>query len=38
MIQYAIHEEEFLNTCKYFREIYDSKGVQADEAKWHRVS
>jgi hypothetical protein len=24
MIQYALHEKEYLNICKYYREIYDT--------------
>ncbi|RKO94070.1 hypothetical protein BDK51DRAFT_19523 [Blyttiomyces helicus] len=33
MIQYAVHEGLSLNVCKYYREVYDTPSVQADEAK-----
>ncbi|KND02822.1 proteasome regulatory particle lid subunit RPN5 [Spizellomyces punctatus DAOM BR117] len=33
MIQYALHENQYLDVCKYFREIYDTPSVQEDEAR-----
>ncbi|KAJ1974143.1 proteasome regulatory particle subunit [Dimargaris verticillata] len=34
MIQLALHDEGYLDICKYYREIYDTPCVQADEAQW----
>ncbi|KAG5461613.1 MAG: hypothetical protein BJ554DRAFT_6166, partial [Olpidium bornovanus] len=34
MIEYATHQDEYLNICKYWREIYDTPATKADEAQW----
>lgn len=34
MIKYAIHHDEYLNACKYWREVYDTAETKADEKKW----
>lgn len=31
MVDHALHENEYLNICKYYREIYSAKSVQGDE-------
>ncbi|KAI9029370.1 PCI domain-containing protein [Hyaloraphidium curvatum] len=33
MIQYALHEKSYIDVCKYYRQIYDSKSVKDDPAK-----
>ena len=33
MIQYAIHEGQYLNVCKYYRHIYDTPIVKEDKEK-----
>lgn len=33
MIQHALHGHHYLDVCKYYREVYQTKSVQADEAK-----
>ncbi|ORY01231.1 PCI-domain-containing protein [Basidiobolus meristosporus CBS 931.73] len=37
MIQYALHEGEYLNICKYYRQIYDTESIKKDESKWKEV-
>lgn len=37
MIQYATHEEEYLNICKYWREIFDTPSIQSDPVKCHEA-
>ncbi|KAJ3336519.1 26S proteasome non-ATPase regulatory subunit 12 [Gonapodya sp. JEL0774] len=37
MIQHALHEENFLNATKYYRQVYNSKTVKDDDAKWTEV-
>ncbi|KAJ3246378.1 26S proteasome non-ATPase regulatory subunit 12 [Chytriomyces hyalinus] len=34
MIQYSIHENLFLNTCKHYRHIYDTPAVKNDQKLW----
>ncbi|KAI9205086.1 PCI domain-containing protein [Polychytrium aggregatum] len=34
MIQHAVHSDQSLNACKYYRRIYDTPSVQEDEQKW----
>ncbi|KAJ9078959.1 proteasome regulatory particle subunit, variant 2 [Entomophthora muscae] len=31
MVDHALHENEYLNICKYYREIYSTKAVESDE-------
>lgn len=31
MVEHALHENEYLNICKYYREIYSTKTVESDE-------
>ncbi|KAI0244074.1 proteasome regulatory particle subunit [Massospora cicadina] len=37
MIDHALHENEYLNICKYYREIYATKSVQSDEIERRAV-
>jgi 26S proteasome regulatory subunit N5 len=37
MIQHAMHEEQYLNVCKFYRAVYDTKSIQDDEKKWTDV-
>ncbi|KAI8970206.1 PCI domain-containing protein [Mycotypha africana] len=34
MIQHALHEDQYLNVHKFYKQIYDSESIQQDEAKW----
>ncbi|GAN08178.1 26S proteasome non-ATPase regulatory subunit 12 [Mucor ambiguus] len=34
MIQHALHEDQYLNVHKFYKQIYDSESIQEDEAKW----
>ncbi|CAO3592996.1 unnamed protein product [Absidia cylindrospora] len=34
MIQHALHEEQYLNVHKYYKQIYDSESIQQDDSKW----
>jgi 26S proteasome regulatory subunit N5 len=34
MINYYLHEKKMLDVCKCYQSIYNTKSVQADEAKW----
>lgn len=34
MISYALHTAKYLDLCKYYRAVYDSPTIQADQAKW----
>lgn len=38
MIQYAMHEKEYLEVCKYYHAVYDTPSIQEDQAKWSEVS
>ncbi|GAB5585374.1 proteasome regulatory particle subunit [Umbelopsis nana] len=37
MITHAMHEEQYLNVCKFYREVYNTISIQADEKKWTEV-
>ncbi|KAJ3207864.1 26S proteasome non-ATPase regulatory subunit 12 [Entophlyctis luteolus] len=37
MIQLSTHESNHLNTCKYFRHIYDTPRIKENEKEWLRV-
>ncbi|EXX58975.1 proteasome regulatory particle lid subunit RPN5 [Rhizophagus irregularis DAOM 197198w] len=37
MIQHALHEEQYLNVCKYYRHVYDTPLVKEDEMKWKGI-
>jgi len=37
MVEYANHEELYLDAANYYRRIYDSSSVQANEDQWMRV-
>jgi 26S proteasome regulatory subunit N5 len=37
MIQHALHENQFLQACKYYREVFNTKSVQEDELKWSEI-
>ncbi|RIB22313.1 hypothetical protein C2G38_2243367 [Gigaspora rosea] len=37
MIQHALHEEQYLNVCKYWRHVYDTPSIKEDESKWKEV-
>lgn len=32
-----MHEEQYLNVCKFYRAVYDTKSIQGDESKWTEV-
>ncbi|RCH87488.1 26S proteasome non-ATPase regulatory subunit 12 [Rhizopus azygosporus] len=34
MIQHALHEDQYLNVHKYYKQIYESESIQQDEIKW----
>lgn len=34
MIQHALHEDQYLNVHKFYKQIYDSESIQQDETKW----
>ncbi|KAI9277240.1 PCI domain-containing protein [Phascolomyces articulosus] len=34
MIKHALHEEQYLNVHKFYKQIYDSESIQQDETKW----
>ncbi|ORY98341.1 PCI domain-domain-containing protein [Absidia repens] len=34
MIRHALHEEQYLNVHKFYKQIYDSESIQQDETKW----
>lgn len=37
MVEYALKEDKFLDICKYYREIYDTPEVKADESRKKEV-
>jgi 26S proteasome regulatory subunit N5 len=37
MIQNALHDAQYLNVCKYYREVYATKSVKEDEVKWSEI-
>ncbi|KAI7853733.1 PCI domain-containing protein [Circinella umbellata] len=34
MIKHALHEEQYLNVHKFYKQIYDSESIQQEETKW----
>ncbi|KAI8376518.1 PCI domain-containing protein [Radiomyces spectabilis] len=38
MIQHALHENQYLNIHKFYKQVYDSETIQQDEAKWKEAS
>jgi 26S proteasome regulatory subunit N5 len=38
MIQHSVHSDEFLNTCKHYRQLYDTPSIKNDDKKWPDVS
>lgn len=34
MIRHALHEEQYLNVHKFYKQTYDSESIQQDETKW----
>ncbi|ORX46523.1 PCI-domain-containing protein [Hesseltinella vesiculosa] len=34
MVHHALHEEEYLNVHKYYKQIYDTESIQQDDVKW----
>jgi 26S proteasome regulatory subunit N5 len=38
MISHALHEDQYLNICKFYREIYDTPCIKEDQAKLIAVS
>ncbi|KAI9494908.1 PCI domain-containing protein [Zychaea mexicana] len=34
MIKHALHEGQYLNVHKFYKQIYDSESIQQDEPKW----
>ena len=37
MIQHALHDAQYLNVCKNYREVYNTPSVKEDEAKWSEI-
>ncbi|KAJ1568022.1 26S proteasome non-ATPase regulatory subunit 12 [Cladochytrium tenue] len=37
MISFATHSNLYLDTCKYYRHIYDTKSIKEDESKWTKI-
>ncbi|RUS18067.1 PCI domain-containing protein [Endogone sp. FLAS-F59071] len=37
MIMHALHEDQYLNVCKYYRQVYDTPSITEDEVKWKEV-
>lgn len=37
MIEYSLHENEYLNVCKHYRQIYDTPIVKEDPAQAKKV-
>ncbi|KAI5480359.1 hypothetical protein MNV49_000934 [Pseudohyphozyma bogoriensis] len=37
MILWGLHSAKYLEVCKYYRAVYDTPSIQADEAKWSSV-
>jgi len=33
MIEYDLHEQNYLDTCKHYRAVYDTQSIQADQDK-----
>lgn len=34
MIQHALHEDQYLNVHKFYKQVYDSESIKEDETKW----
>jgi 26S proteasome regulatory subunit N5 len=37
MILWGLHNNKFLEVCKFYRQVYDTPAIQADESKWTAV-
>jgi 26S proteasome regulatory subunit N5 len=37
MIQHALHHSNYLDVCKYYREVYNTKSVLDDELRWSEI-
>ncbi|KAJ2320280.1 proteasome regulatory particle subunit, partial [Coemansia sp. RSA 2681] len=37
MIQYDLHEENYLEVCRHYKQVYETKGIKDDTAKWPAV-
>ncbi|KAJ2002699.1 proteasome regulatory particle subunit [Coemansia thaxteri] len=37
MIQYDLHEENYLDVCRHYKQVYETKGIKDDGAKWPGV-
>jgi 26S proteasome regulatory subunit N5 len=37
MIQHALHEDQYLNVHKFYKQVYDSESIQEDETKWKQA-
>ncbi|KAJ1931976.1 proteasome regulatory particle subunit, partial [Linderina pennispora] len=37
MIQYDLHEENFLEVCRHFNQVYQTKGIKDNATKWPAV-
>ena len=33
MITHALHEDQYLDICKYYRQVYDTPCIKEDQAK-----
>lgn len=38
MIEYSLHESEYLNVCKHYRQIYDTPVVKEDQVQAKKVN
>lgn len=37
MIQHALHEEQYLNVHKFYKQVYDSESIKDDDNKWKEM-
>ncbi|KAI3646297.1 hypothetical protein MP228_009225 [Amoeboaphelidium protococcarum] len=37
MIQWALHDQQYLSITEFYRHVYNSKSIQAEEPKWRDV-
>ncbi|KAI8983468.1 PCI domain-containing protein [Pilobolus umbonatus] len=37
MIQHALHEQQYLNVHKFYKQVYDSVSIKDDDSKWREV-
>ncbi|KAJ2716911.1 proteasome regulatory particle subunit [Coemansia spiralis] len=37
MTQYDLHEENYLEVCRHYQQVYATKGISEDAAKWRPV-